>query len=466
MNLFPSTAQHVLRFVTVGGSIAGLSAAYCLKQAGHDVTVLEKNEINVFMERNYCGLRVPPNMSRLMKLVPGMEELLHDKATKSQGILFRAEGTSELVGKMVYEEEIMSDLGSDFFRIPYSDLWNHLHQLCKSCNVELKYGFEVEGIQVGIPDQPAIITSTTGENITCDIVLGCDGHQSFVRDLVRQEEDSDSDDGFIVAEQSQPRVFSSQLDQWTTARLSVPVPLMLKDPELRLLAEENWWTMWMTDGTLYIGGKEGPDQYAVSLLCNHTRYGGKDMMWNTKAPTPPELEDIKKVKESDVHKIFNLASSCHASCQNPRTSLSRHNNDSNQIVVIGDAAHAGLINGSFNSAMAFEDSFTLGFLFSHLTSPSMIPLLLNGFSEIRRRHTKMVKESDEDCIHLTCMPLGPQQQSRDAAFKQTLKMVEGQSDDILAFVWAAFITQFNYDAREAAEEWWLDWMRMRPNGTH
>jgi salicylate hydroxylase len=74
----------------------------------------------------------------------------------------------------------------------------------------------------------------------------------------------------------------------------------------------------------------------------------------------------------------------------------------------------------------------------------------------------MVKNSDENCIHLTSMPPGPHQQSRDAAFKQTLEMKDGGNDDILAFVWAGFITQFNYDAKEAAEEWWLDWMKMRP----
>lgn len=38
------TAQRRLRFLVVGGSIAGLACAYALQSAGHDVEVYERSD--------------------------------------------------------------------------------------------------------------------------------------------------------------------------------------------------------------------------------------------------------------------------------------------------------------------------------------------------------------------------------------------------------------------------------------
>jgi len=47
--LFSSSATCKLDFVVIGGSVGGLTAAYCLQEAGHNVVVLEKNKQDVFM---------------------------------------------------------------------------------------------------------------------------------------------------------------------------------------------------------------------------------------------------------------------------------------------------------------------------------------------------------------------------------------------------------------------------------
>lgn len=42
-NLFKRKAETALKFIIIGGSVGGLACAYNLKQAGHEVHVLEKS---------------------------------------------------------------------------------------------------------------------------------------------------------------------------------------------------------------------------------------------------------------------------------------------------------------------------------------------------------------------------------------------------------------------------------------
>jgi hypothetical protein len=46
------------------------------------------------------------------------------------------------------------------------------------------------------------------------------------------------------------------------------------------------------------GLQEGPDQYAVTLMCNHPRYGCEDMAWDTSS-TKVLSEDLQKVTETE-----------------------------------------------------------------------------------------------------------------------------------------------------------------------
>ncbi|KAJ3874027.1 hypothetical protein F5051DRAFT_336560 [Lentinula edodes] len=79
----PSDSTNALKFVITGAGIAGLTCAYFVKRAGHHVVVLEKSSRREQLRDG--GVRIPPNMMRLLQELPGMEETLNAKATKCAG---------------------------------------------------------------------------------------------------------------------------------------------------------------------------------------------------------------------------------------------------------------------------------------------------------------------------------------------------------------------------------------------
>jgi len=54
--MHPRKASIAIRFVVVGGSIAGLATAYALRTAGHDVVLLEQSDGKSRVSpRSECG---------------------------------------------------------------------------------------------------------------------------------------------------------------------------------------------------------------------------------------------------------------------------------------------------------------------------------------------------------------------------------------------------------------------------
>ncbi|KAK7446714.1 hypothetical protein VKT23_014409 [Stygiomarasmius scandens] len=273
--MYQTKTKHILNFIVIGGSIGGLSTAYCIRQAGHNITLLEKHDISVFQSQKDSGLRIPPNMTRLLNEFPGAKEMLEEKATISPGH-FLVEGSVRMA-KMTYKEEVISDLGALYYRVPYLDLWNYLYGLCISCNVQCKFNSEVADIIISAPDLLGVRTVlTTGENINGDIIIGADGHNSIVRDFIITDE-------AVEGPEDEPEQ-TDLLEVPQLIRLSIPLKEMEKDPELQSLTENNWWTVWMGYGQFHNAGKEGNEQYGLNIYYPFKQYEVVDMDWNIRKP--------------------------------------------------------------------------------------------------------------------------------------------------------------------------------------
>jgi len=101
----PHQTAVALDFLVIGGSAAGLSAAYALRRVGHRVLVLEQNadffDVSFFFssaisrtliflysqERRCGGYRIPPNMSKVFYHW-GLEERVRKLCLKSNMTFF------------------------------------------------------------------------------------------------------------------------------------------------------------------------------------------------------------------------------------------------------------------------------------------------------------------------------------------------------------------------------------------
>ena len=84
---------------------------------------------------------------------------------------------------------------------------------------------------------------------------------------------------------------------------------------------------------------------------------------------------------------------------------------------------------------------------------SALPTLLDGFQKIRTFRNFQTLDSEVSGTRLLSLPPGPYREGRD----QALGLPLDQEGDEAAEIWAKTLMQFDYDAIDAADEWWLQW---------
>ncbi|KAJ7746881.1 hypothetical protein DFH07DRAFT_1062837 [Mycena maculata] len=431
-----------LEFVIVGGSIGGLTAAYTLRRAGHKVLVLEKREAGTV---THGGVRIPPNMTRLLETLPGATELLGKYGTQCSGLTFVDGETSQELGKMKFIDEVMADLGCQFYMLPYDILLEYLLDLCQNSGVEIRYHVQVTSIRLCSQAKPSVVT-VSGECIEADVLVGADGHHSLVRDAllleqeVVEEEECDFDEG---GSHSSSFTLPSNLTEIVGSTCSIVVSQLQDDPEMMELVvnsdEAQICLSAATEFVTILHSKRpsvhvvqcGPDLYIISIVrTDGIKDGEMETVWILNPlVVNANGAQILRDQEPRVNRLIALAPTCLRTIQRiPKV----------------------------------EDGFALGRVFSHLTSRDHIAFLLNGYHEVRHKRTTATEASELSGIVASTFPPGPARDARNRQFK-TMSLIDGETemaDEVIAATWATYLVQFNYDAIEAVDEWWLNWGKL------
>ena len=213
-------APLTLNIIVVGCGIGGLSAAFCLTQAGHRVTIIESSHV---LGEIGAGILLNPNVSKLL-LRWGLGKHLDEIAIKPEGAVFRRYSTGETVGYTNFGETLY---GAPNYQVHRADLHKLLYDLVAP-HVTILLGSPVVGCE---PDSVSpSVTLLSGEVMVADLIVGADGLKSYIQRVVSGKPNPAEPTGDAAY------------------RAIIPTSLMKQDPELRELIERPQLAVWMAPG--------------------------------------------------------------------------------------------------------------------------------------------------------------------------------------------------------------------------
>ncbi|EJD05385.1 FAD/NAD-binding domain-containing protein [Fomitiporia mediterranea MF3/22] len=431
-NLFHRRAAVTLDVVIVGGSIAGLSAAYNLKQAGHNVRVLEKSNGKL---TTCTAMRIPPNMAKLLLHWGVGEQLKARGITQCPKINFVDGMTGELQSTLIYHKELMKELQADMYNMRYGDLYELIRDIALRSGVKIDYNTTV----IDVDKDCTFVLLEDGSRINADLIVGADGTYSLLREKI------------VGKKEVHP------LGPFKMYNYLVPVDTLQKDPLLQPLTEDGSWTLWMGDLQCTLGYLAAPDHYLVQHIDtkNTGTHGWKQ--------TVPLSELDFSAFEERVQRLLSLSTHAAENQHIVQTPIESWYSNNGRLVLVGNSVHLSSAGSMNEVALSVEDGAVLGSLFSRLQSRDQeeILRLLAAYQKIRQDRCNAILQTDNELLTFSTLPPGSARDERNAGFarasEQNMLDWENVDEDVLRSAWEEFRNSFGYEAYDAADDWWVDW---------
>ncbi|KAI0692495.1 FAD/NAD(P)-binding domain-containing protein [Cytidiella melzeri] len=423
-----------LEFLVVGGGLGGLAVAYALCKGGHSVRVFEKQPA---LGIPAGGLRVPPNMSKILTSWAGAEEV-QKTAVLCVGTPWHNLESGEYMGYAEWKPQVMAETGGDFFVMKHEDVHRLLYDLAISAGAKVTFGASVKSVQPGEP-KPSI-TLSTGQVLTADMVIGADGPNSKVRQVVNGGEDTAEPSGFTI--------FGG----------IVPASEMLKDPALAKWVSSDEWPIFMGNNrSICAHPVHGKEEFAFQAYWPDEDSGpetiGEDAWTDVVPVSTLNYEHIS----TNIKRVVSLAPHLVKTRWMKRDERVEHwSDESGRIILLGEAAHPWFPGGTHGPAIALEDAAVFGTLFSRLRRVDQIGAFVSAYQEIREDRTRVVNDVDVSNAELVRLPPGPHRDARDKSIRQSRREWD---DGALQREFEGVAALFSYEAVDAADEWWLNWGR-------
>ncbi|KAG2147794.1 uncharacterized protein EDB93DRAFT_1146710 [Suillus bovinus] len=436
-------AELTINFLVVGGGIAGLSCAIALRRVGHRVVVLEQYSDSDISKMSHGGIRLPPNVSKVL-FHWGLERALRQVSINSSAMQIEIYETGEFIGTHRWKEEILRETGGEFLFLHHASLRQILYDAAIAAGAEVRAGTTV----VSASGHGPRVTLSTGETLLADVIVGADGRSSIVQQAILGKD--------VPHEAPYHFLFYNT---------TIPGALMRADPQLApfLKQPDDAVIIWLGNNRSAMAFRMGAkDEFALHLWVPPTQKGLSDHdCWEGGL----DLKEMRRQLgecEPRLLKMIKLAATPARVRVKMVPPLQDWVDEHGRMVIIGEAAHplpAGSLQGG---AMAVEDAAVFARLFSHLRDKDQISTFLHAFQDLREDRCASVVHTEQCNLYFQMMPAGPQQEQRDREMRA--KTAQGESifgGGEASEQWDQLKELLAYDAEDQADDWWVKWGLLR-----
>ncbi|KAF8846744.1 FAD/NAD(P)-binding domain-containing protein [Acephala macrosclerotiorum] len=395
-----------LKVIVVGAGLGGLGAAISILLAGHDVIVLESAPE---IAEVGAGIQVLPNSSRVLQTW-GMKPMLSKYATRPKQLNMLG-WKGNLISSMDFHASAAQYPGTFYWDFHRANLHKCLYDRAVELGAVVRCNARVSSVSIQDDGLSASVTLYNGEVLTTDLLVGADGINSKLRELLLGYADPPTPTGDLAY------------------RLLLSTKDMMKDPELASFVKDPQVNYWM-----------GPQAHAVNYvlrggeLFNMVLLVPDDMPADGASTLEGNVEEMRALyKDWDprIPKLLSLCESVYKWRLCIRQGMDSWSHPSGAWTMLGDAVHATLPYLASGAGMALEDGAVLGECLTRIKDKSAAEkkLALRVYEQCRKGRTEMVVNRGNLQQYLYHLDDGPEQEERD----RKMRMIPTPPGEALAW---------------------------------